>query len=199
MSRDKYGTGQDPYCLDNSDVLINSLGISDAGELADAEQQLTELAALDIEFCPPPYDLNYLCQIHRALFGDIFDWAGKVRSIDLSKGDTRFCHCHRIEIEANKQFTALAAANYFQGDTRDELITHVAELYTEINMIHPFREGNGRAQRVLFEHLIINCGYEFSLEGVSEDEWIRANIAGVNCDYGPMTNIFARCIGDSLQ
>ena len=66
-------------------------------------------------------------------------------------------------------------------------------------MTHPFREGNGRAQRILFEHIIINSGYEFSLDDVSENEWIQANIAGVDCNYDPMAKIFDRCIGDTLE
>lgn len=66
-------------------------------------------------------------------------------------------------------------------------------------MAHPFREGNGRAQRILFEHIIINCGYEFDLENVTQNEWIAANIAGVDCNYTPMTAIFDRCIGQQFE
>jgi cell filamentation protein len=65
-------------------------------------------------------------------------------------------------------------------------------------MLHPFREGNGRAQRILFEHIIINCGYEFDLETIEQKEWIEANIAGVGCDYTPMAKLFSRCIGSKL-
>jgi len=194
MPQDKYGTGQDPYCLENSTVLINELGITDAKELETAEQQLTELAALDIDFQPPPYDLDYLRELHRNLFGDIYGWAGELRSIDLVKGDTRFCSCQRIAAEATKQFESLAAANYFEGDSRQDLVAHAAEFYVELNMSHPFREGNGRVQRILFEHMIINCGYEFSLGGISEEEWVQANVAGMNCNYRPMRKIFDRCI-----
>lgn len=199
MPLDKYGTGQDPYCLDNSNVLINKLGITDEEELEEAEQQLTELAALDIDFSHPPYNLNYLLKLHRKLFGDIYGWAGDIRSIDLAKGDTRFCNCSRIMVESDKQFQVLADANYFEDDSREMLVAHAAQLYVELNMTHPFREGNGRAQRILFEHIIINCGYEFSLNALSEEEWLQANIAGVNCDYGPMTRIFDRCVGSELE
>lgn len=198
MSLDKYGAGQDCYCYEGSSVLINLLGISDDKELQDAELGLTELAALDIDFAPPPYNLDYLCNIHRKVFEDIYVWAGKIRSIDISKGDTRFCNCTRIVAEANKQFQTLANANYFEDDSREELVAHLAELYVELNMTHPFREGNGRAQRILFEHIVINCGYEFSLDNVEEDEWIQANIAGVHCNYEPMKIIFNRCIGNKF-
>ena len=199
MPLDKYGAGQDPCCLENSNVLINKLGIADEEELQEAEQQLTELGALDIDFNHPPYDLNYLCELHQKLFGDIYGWAGEIRSIDLTKGGTRFCTCSRIMAEADKQFKTLAAAHYFEDDSREMLVAHAAQFYVELNMTHPFREGNGRAQRILFEHIIINCGYEFSLDDLSEEEWLQANIAGVNCDYEPITRIFDRCIGSELE
>lgn len=199
MALDKYGTGQDPYSLGNSSVLINKLGITDEKELEEAEQQLTELAALDIDFCHPPYNLIYLRELHRKLFEDIYEWAGELRSIDLAKGDTRFCNCNRIVAEADKLFGALATDNYFEDDSREALVTHAAKFYVELNMTHPFREGNGRAQRILFEHLIINCGYEFSLGDITEEEWIQANIAGVSCHYEPMIKIFDRCVGNALE
>ncbi|WP_186368572.1 Fic family protein, partial [Yersinia bercovieri] len=63
-----------------------------------------------------------------------------------------------------------------------------------LNVIHPFREGNGRAQRLLFEHIIINCGFQISFAGINPDEWIQANIDGYHCRYQRMTALFARCI-----
>lgn len=71
-------------------------------------------------------------------------------------------------------------------------------MYSDINMLHPFREGNGRAQRVFFEHIIVNAGFEISWEPVSQDQWLRANIAAVACDYGPMEAVFERCIGSEI-
>ena len=198
MAVDKYGTGQDSYCYDGSTVLRNKLNIIDEDELQKAEQVLTELSALDIELKPPLYDLSYLCGIHQQLFEDVYEWAGQIRTVDISKKHTRFCNCNRIEPEADKLFQGLDYANYYTDDSRQQLVAHIAELYAEINMIHPFREGNGRAQRILFEHIVINCGYEFSLASVTEKEWIEANIAGADCDYKPMEKIFDRCIGDSL-
>lgn len=65
-------------------------------------------------------------------------------------------------------------------------------------MIHPFREGNGRAQRILFDHIIVNAGYEISWWAVQEGEWIQANIDAVVCDCRAMTEIFERCIGQPI-
>lgn len=68
-----------------------------------------------------------------------------------------------------------------------------------ISVVHPFREGNGRTQRILFEHLIMNAGFEISWWGVEPDQWIHANIAAFNCDLGPMEDVFERCIGRPIQ
>lgn len=199
MALDKYGTGDDPYCYPGSNVLQNLLNIEDDDELAEAEAELTELAVEEIEFNSPPYDLDYFQSLHRQVFEDVFEWAGELRSIDMSKGTTRFCTCKRIAPEANKLFQRLADENYFEGYEREAFVAAIAEFYIELNMVHPFREGNGRAQRLLFEHIIINAGFEFDLEGIPQQEWVAANIAGVSCDYEPITALFDRCIGASLN
>lgn len=199
MALDKYGTGDDPYCHPGSNVLQNLLNIEDHEELAEAEAELTVLAVEEIEFDSPPYDLNYFQSLHRQVFEDVYEWAGELRSIDMSKGTTRFCTCKRIAPEANKLFQHLADENYYEDYEREAFVAAIAELYIELNMVHPFREGNGRAQRLLFEHIIINAGFEFDLEGITQQEWVAANIAGVSCDYEPMTALFDRCIGASLN
>ena len=127
MAVDQYGTGQDSYCYDGSNVLCNKLNIEDDDELQKAEQALTELAALDIELQPPPYDLSYLCAIHQQLFEDVYEWAGQIRTVDISKGNTRFCNCRRIEPEADKLFLGLANANFFMDDSREKLVWMAAK------------------------------------------------------------------------
>jgi len=57
-------------------------------------------------------------------------------------------------------------------------------------MIHPFREGNGRVQRLLFEHIALNCGYIIDWSTVSTEAWVTANINGVNCDFKLLEEIF---------
>ena len=104
----------------------------------------------------------------------------------------------RIEPEAARIFAGLAEADWLEGIARPDLVKAVAECYGDLNMVHPFREGNGRAQRLLFEQLIIKAGYQISWEPVSEDEWLQANIAAVACDYAGLERVFEKCIGDPL-
>ena len=81
-----------------------------------------------------------------------------------------------------------------RGLGKDEFCDALAEYYCEFNMIHPFREGNGRVQRLFFEHLALSAGYDFDWADVNQVEWIQANIDGVDVNYGSMANIFKRII-----
>lgn len=195
---DKYGTGDDPACYPGTSVLKNLLNIEDEGLLEEAEREISSISASEIEFFPPPYDLAYLQEVHRTLFADIYSWAGAIRSVDISKGRTRFCSVNRIVPEAEKLFTHLSALNYFTDLDRVDLISSVAELYGDMNMIHPFSDGNGRVQRILFEHIVINSGFEISWNYIHREEWVNANIASVQCDYAPLQAIFDRCIGGEI-
>ncbi len=196
---DKYGTDGDPSCYPGTSTLINLLNIQDANELEDAERDITLLNATEIEFSPPPYNLDYLCKIHKTLFQDIYAWAGEVRDIDISKENTRFCNVNRVIPEAEKLFSKLAQLDYLENTERSSLIQLIAEYYGEINMLHPFREGNGRTQRILFEHLIINTGHKISWSNITREDWLKANIASVYCDYSLLESIFDNCIGARIE
>lgn len=196
---DKYGTGQDPDCYPGTSTLINLFDIRDDKTLETAEHDITEICASELEFQPPPYNLEYLCQIHKSLFQDIYPWAGQTRQVDISKGSTRFCNVSYLKGEADRLFSNFEAHHYFQGMDRGNLVSSIAELYGSLNMIHPFREGNGRAQRIFFEHIVTNVGFEIYWEQVSQEEWINANIAAVVCNYQLLEIIFEGCIGDQLE
>jgi len=167
--------------------------------LALLEYELSFIAISEIEFQLPPYDFAYLKRLHHHVFKDIYEWAGEIRTIDITKGNTRFCTASRIEPEVTKVFQAMAHKNWFEGLDRPTLITSVAESFGDLNMVHPFREGNGRTQRLLFEHVIANAGFKTTWWAVEESEWIAANIDAVLCDYTALERIFARVIGAPLK
>lgn len=192
---DKYGSTQDRYCYPDSDVLINLLDIRDAKLLAQAEAEFTaeryrtyqapELTLVD-------FDPSHLKHLHYYLFQDIYDWAGQFRDVDIAKGTTRFCTWSRIEPEASKLFQTIPDLGSI--NTTEKLIPKVADLFCEINLLHPFREGNGRVQRFFFEEMLFALGYEVSWPRIPQQDWIDANIAGVNLDISPLVAIFSRAI-----
>ncbi|ERP88042.1 hypothetical protein Q670_16245 [Alcanivorax sp. P2S70] len=79
-------------------------------------------------------------------------------------------------------------------------IDELAGLYGELNMVHPFREGNGRALRLLFEFIIVNVGYEISWSGVDEEEWLEANIlSALAAESSGLRVIFEKSIGGLIE
>ncbi|KLV05358.1 cell filamentation protein Fic [Photobacterium aquae] len=189
---DKYGVEHDPDCYPGSTVLKNLLAIHDEQELERAERDFTRVRA---EHFVPDFDrfsLDYLKQIHYTLFQDLYAWAGKIRQVDITKGETRFCHWVNIEKETDKLLTALANEDYLQGLSLSSFIERIAHYYCELNVVHPFREGNGRVQRIFFEILAINAGYEVCWENIQLDEWVNANQKGYFGDLSPLIELFER-------
>ncbi len=188
--RDKYGTKHDKYCYQGTDVLINCLNIRAPDELEEAETAFTtqRYLAYKSEISKlHQLDFNHLQSLHRYLFQDIFDWAGQIRQIDISKGNTRFCTISRIEPEAKKLFDIIPKlANL----TPPELIPKLASLFCELNLLHPFREGNGRTLRFFFEELTFVLGYDIEWPKISQQQWTDANIAGVALNLTPLIAIF---------
>lgn len=191
---DKYDAANDHYCYQGTAILKNKLNIRDMNTLENAEREVTAITARGIVFSQPPYDLEYMSRLHRQLFSELYEWAGKIRSVDIAKGGTRFCNSGRIVAEANKLFTKLGNDNWLSNLSKDDFCDKTAEYYCEFNMIHPFREGNGRVQRILFEHLSLAAGYDLDWSDIEPNEWIQANIDGVYVNYEPMSVIFRRIV-----
>ena len=193
--RDKYGVEHDSYCYPGSNVLVNLLNIRDADELAEAETEFTaeryrtyeaqQLSLADFSF-------EHLQHLHHHLFQDLYKWAGQPRKVDISKGTTRFCTCSRIRPEANKLFSSIPAL--IDLNNAQDLVAKVADLYCEMNILHPFREGNGRVQRFFFEELLFTLGYEITWPPIAKDTWIDANIAGYDLNLEPLKAIFSQAV-----
>ncbi|MEW7312623.1 putative adenosine monophosphate-protein transferase Fic [Buttiauxella gaviniae] len=150
-----------------------------------------------IELGPLHRGLPWLCAIHQQLFQDVFDWAGELRDVDISKGETRFCHFEYIENEGNDLMQEMENEHYLTGLARTEFVHRLAHYYCEINVLHPFFVGSGRAQRVFFEQLAIHAGYVLDWSGVDPDQWRTANQAGALGDLGPLTEIFTKVVSEA--
>jgi len=91
---DKYGVAHDNYCYPNSDVLINKLNIRNTEDLAEAETEFTTLRYKEYRSESSSinrFTFDHLKELHHHLFQDLYEWAGEIRTIDISKGETRFC------------------------------------------------------------------------------------------------------------
>ncbi|MGI6217550.1 MAG: Fic/DOC family protein [Coriobacteriales bacterium] len=185
MPRDAYYEYFDDgkYCYPGTYVLRNKLGLTDSAELLEAERSITSIriAQLDIDDSQygKPFDAARLCEIHRFIFSDIYDWAGKYRTVNISKG-SMFCAFQYIPVQVDKLMAKLACESPLDALSQHEIAVRLAYYLGEINAIHPFREGNGRTQRAFVRKLAYENGWLLSFANVSDNEMIEASMQSFN-------------------
>lgn len=181
------------YCYPNSNVLRNKLDITDAVKLNEAERRYTGISLLEIKDTPIKghFDLKHLQAIHKYIFSDIYEWAGELRTVNISKGNP-FCNCMYFDTYASELFKKLENENYLLDTPADHIAERLAYYLSEINILHPFREGNGRAQRVFIEYLAQIAGYHADFSNVSGKEMIEASVKAFDCDYSAMNDMFEK-------
>ena len=129
-------------------ALENKLGLTSSADLAREEEQISKKKAMELfESCAldalPAGKFNTLQSIHKCLFEDIYDFAGKLRTVNMAKGNFRFASLMYLN-------TALENIDKMPQSTFDEIV----EKYVEMNIAHPFREGNGRSTRIWLDHML---------------------------------------------
>ena len=129
-------------------AIENKLGITDAAELAKAEEKISKTKALKLFTTGyldtlQPGTFHALQEIHRYLFGEIYEFAGKVRTVNIAKGNFRFAPVMYLDA-ALQNIESMPQSNF------DEII----KKYVEMNIIHPFREGNGRSTRIWLDLML---------------------------------------------
>ena len=196
---DKYGNDRDPYLYPELNVMRNRLGIRQAERLAQAAYEFTALRAATLPLGPLLRGLPHLCAIHQHLYQDIFDWAGDIREIDIYQGDTRFCHFAYIEKEGNALMQDLEEEGYLVGLEKADFINRLSHYYCEINVLHPFRIGNGIVQRIFFEQLAIHAGYQLDWRGIDPEEWALANQSGAMGDLSALNTIFSKVVSEARE
>ena len=177
----------DPYADPVTGVLRNKLGLGTAEELAVAEREITHVALILLRESPvrATYDLSHLCAIHRRIFGDIYEWAGQVRTVVIAKGSP-FCLPQHIESASADIFRALRGENFLQGLERTSFLDRLTFYLGEVNAVHPFREGNGRTQRAFFEQLALDAGFTLSWQHLDATWNIKASAAIMRGNAEPM-------------
>ncbi|MBU4336298.1 MAG: Fic family protein [Actinobacteria bacterium] len=143
----------DPYLDPETGLLRNQDGACTKDALDEAEGDLSFARLMQLMDHPPKEtgDLGELCAIHRHLFQDVYDWAGQVRTVGVRKdveGAEFFLPVSLIGRAAGCAAEELRAENELRGLDRGRFIDRLAYHYDQFNYLHPFREGNGRTQRV---------------------------------------------------
>ena len=192
------------YTLPDSETVKNKLGALSHDELE--AKEVAWVAGRQVEHSlnpqiPRTFDAAHLKAIHRHLFQDVYEWAGRTRDEQVRLSDGTIASEPLLYRPGSKPFAvgpqisggldALAAklrdADYLRGVPRAEFAARAASVLAEANSIHPFREGNGRTQRIFLQELAENAGHCFEFRVVSRERMIQASIAAhQERDIGPM-------------
>lgn len=180
------------YCYPDSNVLRNKLNILDSDALAVAEREITSirLAVAKAQPIRGQFDLKHLQKIHRFVFGDIYSWAGKLRHVNISKGN-QFCLAINLDTYGENLFRKLKQEHYLI-DSGLDAPHRLAWYLSEINVLHPFREGNGRVQRLFIEYLANVAGWRVDFSVVTPHEMIVASADSFACEYDSIYALFDR-------
>ena len=165
-------------CYPGTTVLRNRLDIRDEKLLDEAEALMTYINGAKLEENPlaGEFGFSHYKAIHRFLFSELYDWAGEIRSVDISKKGTVFCPAAEIGDRAEQIFKRLKAHNLFINLQKDDFVDEITDFYCETNTLHPFREGNGRTQRAFLTQLIRNAGYSINFSELDMDLLMVATI-----------------------
>jgi cell filamentation protein len=164
----------DPYLYPGTNTLRNKEGIRNADELQAFERIATANRMETLPDDTPITAAGYR-QIHHYIFQDVYDWAGNVRTLDIAKNDDLFCLAPYIDQELAKQFESLRASNGLRGLSATQFVARAADHLSELNAIHPFREGNGRTQRAFLFVLGRQAGHEVDVACIDPLAWNSAS------------------------
>lgn len=169
----------DPYINPNTGILRNLVRATTYPELRKAEGDIVTLSEISLEKIPHTIDLSELQQIHKNLFSKIYDWAGELRTVNIRKGSKEyFLDYTYLENGAKFVFEELSKENYLQGLNREDFVKRLAYFYEQLNFIHPFREGNGRTQRIFWQRVANEAGYKIDWSKVVGEELDSASLIG---------------------
>ena len=183
-------------CYPGTTVLINKLDIRDEEALNEAEAIATYINAAKLEDTPidGAFDFEHYKSIHHFFLSDLYDLAGEVRTVDISKKGTRFTPASNVEKRAELIFKRLKERNYFKGLDHKEFVDEIVDFYCNTNALHPFREGNGRTQRAFLTQLIRNAGYDINFAEIDTDLLMFATIQSAQGITDLLKDIFSNHI-----
>ena len=183
-------------CYPDTTVLVNKLNLRTQEQLTQAEALLVTSCSAKLERDLPfeNVDFDYYKNLHRQMFGDLYDWAGTVRKVNLSKKGTVFCDCNKIEELGQLQLKRLKKLKYLKNLSTVSFLDELTELYSDLNLLHPFREGNGRTLRLFVTLLVRNTDRDISWNGCDSDLLTIATIKAAQGDLTLLRSVFEEIV-----
>ena len=198
MGEDLYDIRNSNYCYKGTDTLINKLNIKDAKTLQTFEAKITaaKLLSLRQKGIIGNFDIEHLKKIHTYLFEDIYPFAGEFRNENIAKGVFRFAEFEYIEPELKRLLQKLKEDNFLTNLPKEELANKLSYYLAELNVLHPFREGNGRTIREFIRELALKNGYALNLSKVSPKDFLNASIKSI-VDTKDLSDLIYICLENS--
>lgn len=194
-----YTTAQSIYCYKDTNILKNKLNIRNLELLKKAEYEITMIKQMELLQNPVNGNLtkNHLMNIHKFIFGDIYSFAGKIRREQISKADTMFYPPNLINKELNKVFFKIKSERMIYEKSEEKIFDNIAYVMAELNIIHPFREGNGRTIREFIRLMAKKCGYSLNWGNIDSNELLDGSIRSVY-NYKVLVDVLKIC-AEELQ
>lgn len=188
--------GSQDSCYPDTTVLVNKLNIRSQELLTKAESMLVTSCSVRLEKTLKfeNVDFEYYKNLHGQMFGDLYEWAGTVRIINISKKGTVFCNFNEIDKIGTLKFERLKKQNYLIGLSNEKFLDELTDLYHELNMLHPFREGNGRTLRLFVTLLVRNTDRDINFNCIDNDLLTIATIRAAQGDKSLLRSVFEELV-----
>ncbi len=183
------------YCYPNTHTLVNKLNIKNPVVLSKYEKSIVaiKLMALEKKGITGNFDLNHFVSIHKFLFEDIYNFAGLFRNENIAKDFFQFAQWEYIEDELVRLLNNLKKENYLEGLDRPQISSRIAYYWAELNVLHPFREGNGRTTREFLRQLLLKNNFVFNLKNANSKDLLDACIKSI-VDTSYLEELLNKCI-----
>ena len=175
-----------PHLIPGTNILKNKKGIENRAELDFFERTRTAARMVDL----PEGNLStiHLKKIHAHLLQDVYEWAGKFRNIPTERGQSVFCRPEFIAQEADK-ITKPIDLSKLKKLEKDGFAKELGEIVGELNVVHPFLDGNGRAIRAYAQKISKKAGYKLNITNIQRDHWNDASIKAFHVDSKALAGI----------
>lgn len=194
MEDDSKYSSNDEYFDTETGCFRILLGITSPQLLKEAELKFVSMAIADMAQNPVVdvevnAGLKSLCRIHFKMFSEIYDWAGKIRKLDISKGTTRFANVNHIVSYPFQIEHSLRKENFLRNLDHDIFSERLAHYWGEWNEVHPFRDGNGRATREWCSQLSLIAGHKIAWDAIDQQVITDASIRSMRGDNSGLQEI----------
>ena len=183
------------YCYPDSNVLINKLNIKNNKKLEKAEKMivLAKLYDLRQNKIKGDFDKAHFINIHKYLFEDLYPFAGKFRTENIAKDSFSFAEWEFIDTELDRLLLKLKEENFLNDLNKEDMAKKLAYYMSELNVLHPFREGNGRTIREFIRELAYKNGYILDYSKTESEEMLDAMMKSV-IDETDLAKIIYKCL-----